>query len=139
MPGGRSAVGARHARVCEVEDTDATPVTQISWCKVVRAPSRPFGLKERPVCTHSITRDSGSRHEGCRDCDEGATKGQTLQVGIRTDSRTLVTEGAEAGVSWTLLAAEVWEGSWNHELCSEGVQGGRPQVLGVQGGPFWGR
>ena len=34
-------------------------------------------LDRRPVCSHSINRDSGSRHEGCRDCDEGATKVQT--------------------------------------------------------------
>jgi hypothetical protein len=34
-------------------------------------------LDRRPVCSHSISRDSGSRHEGCRDCDEGTTKGQT--------------------------------------------------------------
>ncbi len=39
-------------------------------------------------------------------------------------------------MSWTLLDAEVWEGSWNHELLREGVQGGLPQVRGVQGGPF---
>jgi hypothetical protein len=38
----RSVVGARHARVCVVEDTDPTPVDQISWCKVVRVPRRPF-------------------------------------------------------------------------------------------------
>ncbi len=31
--------------VCVVEDTDPTPVDQISWWKVVRAPSRPFGQK----------------------------------------------------------------------------------------------
>jgi hypothetical protein len=29
MPGGRSVVGARHARMCEVEDTDSAPVMQI--------------------------------------------------------------------------------------------------------------
>jgi hypothetical protein len=29
----------------ERRDTDPTPVDQISWCKVVRAPSRPFGQK----------------------------------------------------------------------------------------------
>jgi hypothetical protein len=45
MRGGRSAVGARHVHVCVVEDTDPTPVDQISWCKVVRVPSRPFGQK----------------------------------------------------------------------------------------------
>ncbi len=56
-----------------------------------------------------------------------------------TGSRSMVTEGAQTGVSWTLLAVEVWEGSWNHELCREGVQGGHPQVRGVQRGPFWGR
>jgi hypothetical protein len=52
MPGGRSAVGARHARVCEVEDSDATPVDQISWCKVLRAPSRPFGQKTSLFSQH---------------------------------------------------------------------------------------
>jgi hypothetical protein len=42
---GRSAVGACHARVCVAEDTDPSPVDRISWWKVVRAPSRPFGQK----------------------------------------------------------------------------------------------
>ena len=31
-------------------------------------------LDRRPICCHSIIRDSGSRHEGCRDCGEGAKK-----------------------------------------------------------------
>jgi hypothetical protein len=34
-------------------------------------------LDRRPICCHVIIRDAGSRHEGCRDCGEGATKGQT--------------------------------------------------------------
>jgi hypothetical protein len=51
MRGGRSAVGARHARVSMVEDTDPTPVDRISW-KVVRAPSRPFGQKTNLLSQH---------------------------------------------------------------------------------------
>jgi hypothetical protein len=37
MRGGRSVVGAHHPHVCVVEDTDPTPVDQISWWKVLRA------------------------------------------------------------------------------------------------------
>ena len=40
------------ARVCVVEDTDPTPVDQISWCKVVRAPSRPYGQKTNLLSQH---------------------------------------------------------------------------------------
>jgi hypothetical protein len=43
MRGGHISVGVRHTRVCVVEDTDPTPVDQISWCKVVLEPNRPFG------------------------------------------------------------------------------------------------
>jgi hypothetical protein len=39
-PQHHTVVGARHAPVCEVEDSDATPVDQISWCQVVCVPSR---------------------------------------------------------------------------------------------------
>jgi hypothetical protein len=95
LSGGRSVVGARHDHVCEV--------------KVYVYPSDL--LDRRPVCSHSISRDSGSRHEGYRDCDERVTRGQTWQVGMCTGSRALVTEGVHTGVSWTLLTAEVWEGS----------------------------
>jgi hypothetical protein len=45
MREGRSVVGVRHASVCVVEDTDPRPVDRISWWKVVRAQSRPFGQK----------------------------------------------------------------------------------------------
>jgi hypothetical protein len=45
MRGGHIAVDVHHACVCVVEDTDPTPVDQISWCKVVHTPSRPFGQK----------------------------------------------------------------------------------------------
>ena len=31
MRGGHTNAGARHARVCEVEDMDPTPLEQISW------------------------------------------------------------------------------------------------------------
>jgi hypothetical protein len=34
-------------------------------------------LDRRPISCHGIIRDSGSRHKGCRDCGEGARKGQT--------------------------------------------------------------
>ncbi len=75
MSGGRSVVGERHARVCEVEDSE-----QLLWTKShgarLYAHQEDF-LDRRPVCSHSISRDSGSRHEGCRDCDEGTTKDQT--------------------------------------------------------------
>ena len=33
---------------------------------------------------------------------------------MRTGSRVLVTEGGGSRPSWTLLAVEVWEGSWNN-------------------------
>jgi hypothetical protein len=36
-------------------------------------------------------------------------------VGIRAGSRALVTAGGEAGASWTLLAAEVRQGSRKYE------------------------
>jgi hypothetical protein len=45
MRGGRSTVGTHHVHVCVVEDTDPTPVDQISWWKVLRVLSRPFGQK----------------------------------------------------------------------------------------------
>ncbi len=61
MRGGRSAVGARHARVCVVEDTDPSPVDRISWWKVVRAPSRPFGQK-----TNLLSQSSGIRNRDVR-------------------------------------------------------------------------
>jgi hypothetical protein len=35
-----------------VEDTDPTPVDRISWWKVVRAPSRPFGQKTNLLSQH---------------------------------------------------------------------------------------
>jgi hypothetical protein len=43
--GGHTAVGTRHAHVCEVEDLDPTPVEQICWCQTVHVPNRPFGQK----------------------------------------------------------------------------------------------
>ncbi len=52
MRGGFSAVGARHVLVCVVEDTDPTPVDQISWCKVVHTPIRPFGQKTNLLSQH---------------------------------------------------------------------------------------
>ena len=39
MRAAHTSVGTRHARVCEVEDTDPTPVEQISWYKVVHVPN----------------------------------------------------------------------------------------------------
>ncbi len=52
MRGGRSSLGARHARVCVTEDTDPSPVDRISWWKVVRAPSRLFGQKTNLLSHH---------------------------------------------------------------------------------------
>ena len=75
----------------------------------------------RPICWNSITRDSGSRGEGCWDCYDGATKGQTWQVGMRTGSWALVNEGGDSHVSSTQLAAEVWDCYWKYDLCREGV------------------
>ena len=83
-------------------------------------------LDRRPICCHSIIRDSGLRHEGCRDCGEGATKGQTWEVGMRTGSRALVIKGGDARASWTQQTAEVWEGCGKHELRREGVHIGPP-------------
>jgi hypothetical protein len=40
-----TAVGARHARACEVENLDPTPVEHISWCQSVSVTRRPFGQK----------------------------------------------------------------------------------------------
>ncbi len=93
-------------------------------------------------CTHTkqtfwtedqfvLTTSSGIRD---RDTRVAEIVTRESQKGIRTGSRALVTEGTQAGASWTLLDSEVWEGSWNHELCREGVQGGHPQVRGVQRG-----
>jgi hypothetical protein len=45
MPKDHSAVGARHARVCEGEDVDPSRVAQISWCQVVHVLNRPLGQK----------------------------------------------------------------------------------------------
>jgi hypothetical protein len=45
MPKDHSAVGARHARVCEGEDLDPSRVAQISWWKAVRVLSRPLEQK----------------------------------------------------------------------------------------------
>jgi hypothetical protein len=48
----RIALACVMPRVCVVEDTDPTPVDQISWWKVVRAPSRPFGQKTNLLSQH---------------------------------------------------------------------------------------
>ena len=56
MRDGRTEVGARYALVCEVEDTDRSAVEQISWCKVVHVPSRPFGQKTNLLSQHCIDR-----------------------------------------------------------------------------------
>ncbi len=53
MRGGHTAVGARHARACEVEDFDPNPVDQITWSQVVRVPSRPFWTEDKFVVTSS--------------------------------------------------------------------------------------
>jgi hypothetical protein len=76
---GRLCEVAQDAHVYVVEDTDPTPVDQISWCKVVHTPSRPFGQNTN---LHLL-----SHHQ------QG--------FGIVTCS------GGETGASWTLLAAEV--------------------------------
>jgi hypothetical protein len=52
MRGSHIAVGVHHAHVCVVEDTDPSPVDRISWFKVVRAPSRPFGQKTNLLSHH---------------------------------------------------------------------------------------
>jgi hypothetical protein len=41
-----------HRREGMVEDTDPTPVDQISWCKFVLTPSRPFGQKTNLLLHH---------------------------------------------------------------------------------------
>ncbi len=41
-----------HHREGMVEDTDPTPVDQISWCKVVHVPNRPFGQKTNLLSQH---------------------------------------------------------------------------------------
>jgi hypothetical protein len=76
MRGGRSTFGVRHARVCVVDDTDPNPVDQISWCKVVRVPSRPFGKKTNLLLQHHqgfgiVTRGLPKLWR------EGSRKGQT--------------------------------------------------------------
>jgi hypothetical protein len=43
---------------------------------------------------------------------------------MRAGSRDLVTAGGEAGASWTLLAAEVRQGSWKQQMRREEVQVG---------------
>ncbi len=58
---------------------------------------------------------------------------------MRAGSRALVTAGGETGAFWTLLTAEVREGSGKQQLCREEVQVGHPRVRGVQGRAFWER
>ncbi len=50
MWGGHVVVDKRH--VYEVEDTDPTPVEQISWYKVVHTRIRPFGQKSNLLSQH---------------------------------------------------------------------------------------
>jgi hypothetical protein len=45
----------------------------------------------------------------------------------------LVTVEGESGASWTLLTDEVWQGSWNQQLCREEVQVGHPQYEEYKG------
>jgi len=78
MSGGHTPVGTRHVRVCEVEDSDETPVEKISWCQVVRVPNRLFWTEDQFVVTSS--------------------------PGIR-DHKTKVVE--IVATSWTQLVAEV--------------------------------
>ena len=67
MRGGHTPVGTRHVRVCEVEDSDETPVEKISWCQVVHVPMKADLWDRRPIYCNNITRDSGSREEGSGD------------------------------------------------------------------------
>jgi hypothetical protein len=108
----------------EVEDTDVRSRTRI---EVLRSKSRGARLYKyhtdlmdrRPICCHNIIRDSGSRHEGCRDCGEGDTKDQPphlnrdayriVSVGHRRRRQTCVR---------TPLAGDVWEGCCN-DSCVE--------------------
>jgi hypothetical protein len=53
-------------------------------------------LDRRPISCHGIIRDSGSRHKGCRDCGEGARKGQTWQVGKRVSGSVRATSEGES-------------------------------------------
>jgi hypothetical protein len=48
------AAGDAHEMLAEVEnwDTDSSPVDRISWWKVVRTPSRPFGQKTNLLSQH---------------------------------------------------------------------------------------
>jgi hypothetical protein len=62
-----------------------------------------------------VTASSGIRDRDTRIAEIVARelqKGQTWEVGMRTGFRTLVMEGGDTRVSWTPLAAEVWEGCW---------------------------
>ena len=103
--------------MCEDEDTDRSPVEQMSWYKVV--PNRPFGQKTNLLSQYHQGFGIVTRY---RDCVEGATKDQTWEVRMCTDSRALVTEGG----SWTQLTADVWEGCWKYEIRREGVHIGPP-------------
>jgi hypothetical protein len=61
MRGGHITVGAQHVRVCVVEDTDPTPVDQISRSQGVRLHThRADLLDRRRLYCHSIIRDSES-------------------------------------------------------------------------------
>jgi hypothetical protein len=62
MRGGRSAVGARHARVCVAEDTDPSPVDRISWWKVEFEKAKP----DKWGCVHA--RDLWSPQEERQVC-----------------------------------------------------------------------
>ena len=134
MRGGHSAVGVRHALVCVTEDTDPSPVDRISWWKVVRTPSRPFGQNDE----FTVTASSGIRNRDVRVVEivvRELEKAKPDKWGY-VQSREL---WSQVGGSWTLLAAEVRQGSWKQQLRREEFQVGYPQVRGVQGCAFWER
>jgi hypothetical protein len=60
MRDGCTTVGTWHALVYEVEDTDRSPLEQISWCKVVLVPSR-WTEDQFVVTTSSGIRDRDTR------------------------------------------------------------------------------
>jgi hypothetical protein len=77
-----------------LEDTDPTPVEEISWSKVVHGPRRPFTCWTEDQFV--LTTSSGIRYQGVAKI---VVRGS--RVLVNEGSRTLVTEGGETSVSWT--------------------------------------
>ena len=77
---------ARYVHVCETEDSDTTPVEQISWCQVLRLPNRPFGLTKQTFWTED--QFVGTSSPGIRDHET-----KVAEIVMRDIQRTNLTSG----------------------------------------------